>query len=161
MNAIQQNRATSNREGHELVAACDRIFRLAACEFLEDGMESRMSQSLRSFVERYSVAGVEHLAGWLLAESMNQAVAADIVRVLGWIEHKASHEKTVHLAEFFLHSELPLARDASAVAPSELADERSIPALERAISAEEIPALKADMVGSLKELKKTIGTAAC
>ena len=87
---------------------------------------------------------------------MNQAVAADIVRVLGWIEHEPSHDERVHVAECLLHSELPLARDASAVALSDLADAHSIPALERAISAEEIPALRADMVASLEELKKTV-----
>lgn len=158
MNAIQQSLATSNRESHELVAECDRVLRLAHSEVLEDGMENSMSRSLRCFVERYSLLGIEHLAARLLSESMNQSVAADIVRVLGWIEHRPSHDERVRLAEHFLRSSLPLARDASAVALSDLADARSIPALERAINAEEIPALKAYMAASLKELKKAVRT---
>lgn len=156
MNAIQQCPTTSNRKCHELVAECDRVFRLADCEVLEDGMENRMSRSLRCFVDRYSSVGVEHLAVRLLSESTNQAVAADIIRVLGRIEHEPSHDERVHVAECLLHSELPLARDASAVALSDLADAHSIPALERAIGAEEIPALREDMVASLEELKKTV-----
>lgn len=156
MNAIQQYPTTSNRKRHELVTECDRIMCLADSEVFEDGMENRMSRALRGFVERHSSAGVEHLAVRLLSESMNQPVAADIVRVLGCIEHEPSHDERVHVAECLLHSELPLVRDASAVALSDLADARSIPALERAINAEEIPALRADMVASLEELKKTV-----
>lgn len=141
-------------EDRELVAESDSIFRLAASEVFEDGMENRTSQSLSSFVFRYSAAGVQHLATRLLSESMNQSTAADIVRVLGRIEHQPSHNDRVYIAECLLYSELPFARDAGAVALSDLADERSIPALQRAIESEGIPGLKADMMDSLKELAK-------
>ena len=60
------------------------------------------------------------------------------------------------MAECLLYSELPLARDAAAVALSDLSDERGIPALERAVEAETIPGLKADMEASLDELIKDI-----
>ena len=61
MNAIQQCPTPSNRKCHELVTECDGIMCLADSEVFEDGMENRMSRSLRRFVERHSSAGVEHL----------------------------------------------------------------------------------------------------
>ena len=159
MNAVQQDQLGAHRGGCRLAVESDTIFALAACEVFEDGMENRTSRALRRFVERHSDVGVKHLAARLLAESMNQGVAADIVRVLGSIEHRPSHDDRVLIAEQLLHSDLPVARDAAAVALSDLADERSVPALQRAINAETIPALRADMVDSLKELNRAIEAA--
>lgn len=145
---------TAYREDRELMAESDMVFRLAANEIFEDGMENRASLSLKRFVFRYSAVGVQHLAVRLLSEHMNQAIAADIVRVLGQIEHGPSHNDRVYIAECLLYSKLPFARDSGAVALSDLADKCSIPALKRAIDAEEIPALKANMLASLNELVK-------
>ena len=149
-----ESAATAWRESHELDAEVDGIVGLAANEGFEDGMENRTSRVLNLFVSEYSVAGVRRLANRLQSERMNQGVAADIVRMLGQIEHAPSHDDRVYIAECLLYSALPLARDAGAVALVDLADERCIPVLRTAIDRESIPALKGDMQGSLCELMK-------
>ena len=129
---------------------------LISCRFegFEDGMEGRTSQVLNLFVSKHSIAGMQQLIARLNSQYMNQAVAADVVRVLGKIEHRRSHDDRRYMAECLLYSELALARDAGAVALSDLADQRSIAALQRAIEAEPILRLKADMQASVEELTK-------
>lgn len=144
----------THHENRELDAGIDRIFGLAADEGFEDGMVGKMSQSLNIFVSQHPVEGVHQLAVRLNSERMNQGIAADVVRALGQMKHKQSHNERAYIAECLLYSKSPLARDAGAVALGDLADERNIPALQRAVEAETIPALKSDMRASLNELIK-------
>lgn len=150
-----ESAATAYHENHELDSEVDRILSLAVDEGFEDGMENRTSQSLNLFIAKYPVAGIQQLITRMQSEHMNQGVSADIVRMLGQIQHAPSHIDRAYIAECLLHSELPLARDAAAVAIGDLADEHCIPALRKAVDAELIPALKADMQGSLDELMKS------
>lgn len=144
----------THQENRELEAGIDRILGLAADEDFEDGMVGKMSQSLNIFVSQHPVEGVRQLAVRLNSKRMNQGIAADVVRALGQMKHKQSHNERAYIAECLLYSKSPLARDAGAVALGDLADERSIPALQRAVEAETIPALKSDMQASLNELIK-------
>lgn len=147
-----ESAAIAYYEDRELEAHIDTILHIASVERFEDGMVGRTSDWLNRFVSQYAGAGMQQLSARLNSDSMNQAVAADIVRILGRIEHERSHNDRLYMAECLLYSELPLARDAGAVALSDLADERSVPALQRAIEAEAIPSLKADLQASLDEL---------
>lgn len=142
----------ARHENRDLESGIDRIFGLAADEGFEDGMAGKMSQSLHRFVLQYPVEGIRQLAVRLNSERMNQGIAADVVRALGQMKHKQSHNERAYIAECLLYSKSPLARDAGAVALGDLADERSIPALRKAIETEPVPALKADMQASLEEL---------
>lgn len=139
-------------ESPEIEREIDRLIDLAASETLEDGMENRMSQALHIFIAKYSVIGIQQLAIRLKSEHMNQGVAADIVRVLGQIKHDRTHHDRLHMAECLLYSQSPMARDAGALALGDMADRRSIPALERAIKEESVHGLKADMQAILDEL---------
>ena len=147
----------AHHENHELEAGIDKILCLAADEGFEDGMIGKMSQSLNIFVSQHPIKGVHQLAVRLNSEHMNQGIAADVVRALGQMKHKQSHNERAYIAECLLYSKSPLARDAGAVALSDLADKHSIPALQRAFEAETIPALKSDIEASLNELIKEIG----
>ena len=147
-----ESAAIAYHEDRNVEEQIDTILNIVSIEGFEDGMEGRTSQVLHLFVSEHPIAGMQQLIARLNAKYMNQAVAADIVRVLGKIEHERSHEDRRYMAECLLYSELPLARDAGAVALSELADERSIPALQRAIEAEPILTLKTDMQASVDEL---------
>ena len=141
-------------EDPELDAKIDGVFGLAVDEGFEDGMEGRMSYALNRFVAEHPVEGTQQLAIRVNAERTNPGVAADIVRVLGQMQHERSHGERRYLAECLLYSKSPLARDAAAVALGDLADRRSVPALQRAVDKESIPALKADMHVSLDGLMK-------
>ena len=149
-----ESAATTYHENYELESEVDTILGLAAEEGFEDGMENKTSLSLNLFISKHSVAGIQQLITRLQSGRMNQGVAADMVRMLGQIEHPPSHVDREYIAECLLYSELPQARDAAAVALGDLADEYCIPALRKAVDAELIPALKADMQGSLDELMK-------
>ena len=117
-------------------------------------MEGRTFYSLNLFLAENPVSGMPQLAARLQSEHMNQGVAADIVRTLGQFDHSQSHDDRVYMAECLLYSTSPLARDAGAVALGDLEDERSIPALQRAVDEEPIAGLQADMQASLDELIK-------
>ena len=151
---IHEPAATAYYYTHELDARIDKILSLAADESFEDGMEGRTFYSLNLFLAENPVSGMPQLAARLQSEHMNQGVAADIVRTLGQFDHSQSHDDRVYMAECLLYSTSPLARDAGAVALGDLEDERSIPALQRAVDEEPIAALKADMQASLDELVK-------
>ena len=158
-NVLDGSAATASSSyyyAHELDADMDKIISLAANEGFEDGMEGRTFHSLNLFLYEHPVRGMQHLATRLQSEHMNQGVAADIVRALGQIDHSQSHDDRVYVAECLLYSPSPLARDASAVALGDLEDERSIPALQRAVDEEPIAPLRADMQASLDGLVKGI-----
>ena len=149
-----ESAATCYHQDQEIEARVDDILRLAADEGFEDGMEGRMSRALNLFVTAQPAVATQQLAIRLNSQYMNQGIAADVVRVLGQMKHERSHNERVYIAECLLYSTSPVARDAGAVALGDLADERSVPALQRAIEEEPIPALKADMQESLGELMK-------
>lgn len=149
-----ESAAIAYHEDRNVEAQIDTILNIVSMEGFEDGMVGRTSQVLNLFVSEHPVAGMQQLIARLNAKYMNQAVAADIVRVLGKIQHERSHEDRRYIAECLLYSELPLARDAGAVALAEMSDKRSIPALQRAIKAEPILRLKTDMQASVDELTK-------
>lgn len=150
--SFAESSAESYFESREIERKLDRILDLAASENFEDGMENRMSQALHIFIAEYSVIGIQRLAIRLKSEHMNQGVAADIVRVLGQIKHDRTHHDRLHMAECLLYSQSPMARDAGALALGDMADRRSILALERAIKEESVHGLKADMQAILDEL---------
>ena len=87
---------------------------------------------------------------------MRTRTVADIIRVLGRLEHEKSHDDRFWIAAHFLLSETPLTRDASAVALEDLGDPRAIPKLEEAVVAESVPELKDDLQIALQELKKSV-----
>ena len=149
-----ESTATAYHENHEFEAEIDRILSIAEDEGFEDGMYGRASESLGAFVSIYTAAGVQQLTTRLTSASANQGVAANVVRMLAQIKDERSFNDRVYIAECLLYSALPLARDAGAIALGDLANERSIPALRRAIEAESIPGLKSDMQASLDELIK-------
>lgn len=150
--SFAESSAESCSESPEIERAIDRLLDLEASENLEDGMENRMSQALHVFIAEYSVIGIQRLAIRLKSEHMNQGVAADIVRVLGQIKHDRTYHNRLHIAECLLYSQSPMARDAGALALGDMADRRSIPALERAIKEEPVHGLKADMQAILDEM---------
>lgn len=153
--AISYESATiAVHEDHEVEAKIDSILRVAADEDFEDGMEGRTSNHLNLFVTEDPIAGVQQLIARLNSKRMNQAVAADIARILGRMKHRRSHDNRVYMAECLLYSESPVARDAGAVALCDLEDGGSVSALQSAIEKESIPALKADMEASLDELMR-------
>ena len=134
----------------------EAIVSLAAEEFIEDGMDSDTEVELGRFVGSYSAVGVRHLAKYLSSQYLKTRTVADIIRVLGRLEHEESHDDRFWIVAHFLLSETPLARDASAVALEDLGDPRAISKLEEAVEAESVPELRDDLQIALREIKKNV-----
>ena len=143
------------QEFHILETEAESILSLAVEESIEDGMNSATEARLNNFVAYYSGAAVQCLAKHLVARYANAGTVADIVRVLGRVNHKESHDDRFWVAARLLRSETPLTRDASAVALEDLQDPRGVPRLQEALEAEAIPELRDDFELALQELKKS------
>ena len=132
----------------------EEIVSVATDENVQDGMESETEVRLGGFVAFRSVPGLRRLSARLASGCMNAGTVADVLRVLGQMEHKATHDERLWIATRLLRSDAPRARDASAVALEDLGDSRAITALEEAASVESVPELKADLEMALRELMK-------
>ena len=141
------------QDSQSLNEEVESVIALATEEFIEDGMDSATAECLRDFVATFSDAGVRHLANYLAADWIKSATVADIVRLLGRLDHEESHDDRLWIASHFLFSDAPVARDASALALEDLNDARALPKLEEAVKAEAIRELKDDLQMALRELK--------
>ena len=142
------------QESNFLDEEVESIVALASEEFIEDGMDSATETFLGDFVAKFSEIGVRHLACYLTSDWIKSGTVADIVRLLGRLDHEESHDDRLWLASHFLFSGAPIARDASALALEDLKDARAVPKLEAAVDAESIPGLRDDLEMALRELKK-------
>ena len=134
----------------------ESIVALATEEFIEDGMDSDTETQLGEFVSRYSATGVRHLAAYLASDYVKSRTVSDIIRVLGRLEHKESHNDRFWIAARLLFLGAPLTRDASAVALEDLGDPRAIPKLEAAVGTESVPELRDGLQIALEEIKKSV-----
>ncbi len=143
-------------EVNRLDGEVESIVALATEEFIEDGMDSDTETQLGEFVSRYSATGVRHLAAYLASDYVKSRTVSDIIRVLGRLEHKESHNDRFWIAARLLFLGAPLTRDASAVALEDLGDPRAIPKLEAAVGAESVPELRDGLQIALEEIKKSV-----
>ena len=143
------------QESHFLDEEIESIVALASEEFIEDGMDSATEVCLGDFVAEFSETGVRHLASYLTSDWIGSGTVADIVRVLGRLDHEKSHDDRLWIASHLLFSEAPIARDAAALALEDLGDGRAISKLEAAVKVELIPGLRDDLEMALRELKNS------
>ena len=159
LNPVQQfESATSvdEQQARALDSEIEAIVSLATEENIEDGMDSQTEVRLGAFIALRSIGGVERLSGRLTSGCINAGATADIVRVLGCIDHTESHDERLWIAVRMLRSGQPPIRDAGAVALEELGDKRAVHALQEAAKVESIPDLRADIGLALRELKRSI-----
>jgi hypothetical protein len=129
-----------------------RAISSAAALRFEEGIESDLSRTLRSIIEKDSKSAVTVLTKALNAADAN--VVADTLRLLGRIEDPNSADERRWLMEANLTSRSPLVRDVAISSLAALADPRSLPALRAASSQERIDALRADIDDVIAELER-------
>ena len=106
-------------------------------EELEDGVETPLIPSLHRLVTTRGVGAVFELAGLIVAGTVDSVIASWILRWLGRIPHRPTHEARRWLLEKGLYSAVPTVRDGAALGLVSLGDCRSVPALRAAVDREQ------------------------
>jgi hypothetical protein len=121
-------------------------------ERFEDGMESNFSAELESLVRTYGPSSKEILAGLLEDNGVSAEVWGEAMRCLGRLDDPASQEARLWLLEKGLTSRSAFVRDSAALGLASMDHPSAIPYLQRAIEAEKIAELRADMNEVLAQL---------
>jgi hypothetical protein len=131
------------------------VFRGAAEERFEDGMESAFSRNLESTVRRYGLKSFEILTRLLADPTMPASVWAEAMRWLGRADDALPLQRRLWLLEKGLTSPSASVRDGALLGLSSIDDASAIPYVERAIAVETIGELRADMRQLLAQLRKS------
>jgi hypothetical protein len=131
------------------------IFDQAVDEDFEDGMESRFSNALISFIRTYHNQAMAEIAYLIAYEKLNYQVSAEALRWLGRINDPPTHSYRLWLLERSLSSRSAAIRDAASLGIASLGDPHAIPYLETAITHERIEELRNDLTTVLLELKSS------
>jgi hypothetical protein len=131
------------------------VFRGAADERFEDGMESAFSKKLEAVARKYGSRTTEEILARLLADRrMPTSVWAEVMRWLGRADDYLPRESRLWLLERGLSSPAPSVRDGAILGLSSLDDPSAIPYIEQAVHSEVVRELRADMEQVLAQLKK-------
>lgn len=130
----------------------EAAFRRGVEERFEDGMESGFSKELESLVRRYGSVSRDVLSRLLQGGNLSASVWAEALRCLGRIDDPNSREARLWVLEKGLTSRSPLVRDGAALGIASMDDPSAIPYLQRAIEAETVRELRADMLEVLAQL---------
>lgn len=129
------------------------IFSSAKEEVFEDGMESKFSQNLSTFILSFGRLAMEVLIPIMLSEYSNKEVVSEAFRIIGRISHKATYRDRLWLLERGLYSSSARVRDGVVLGLAFLDDSFAISPLKSAIERERIPELRQDMEQVLAQLE--------
>jgi hypothetical protein len=132
------------------------LFRAAAEEGFEDGMQTRFSRGLVRLVTLEGEKALDRLAPLLTDYLLNEEVAAEAIRWLARIEDDGLYTKRLWLVERCLYSDSVRIRDAALLAVASLDDPAALPYLRGAISLERHNEIKRDMEDVEKQLTDTL-----
>jgi hypothetical protein len=137
-----------------LYIEAESIFWNAQGEIFEDGMESRFSNQVESFIKRHSIYGVEVLTQLITQEKVNLENIGEALRWLGRLLDKESYEfRRWLLEDRAVHSSSIYVKDGAILGLASMDDKKSIGALIIAIENEKCIELKKDMELVLKQLE--------
>jgi len=132
---------------------CESIFWEAKRENFEDGMKSKFSQNLISFIKKYSRDAIESITCLIVYEKMNPEIAGEALRWIGRIEHPDSYEFRRWLLERSIILPSALVRDGALLGIASMDDKHTIKYLKEAIDKEYCGDLKVDMIQVLEQLE--------
>lgn len=131
----------------------ESIFWEAKRENFEDGMESKFSQNLLSFIRKYSQDAVESITSLIVYGKVNSEVAGEALRWIGRIEHPDSYGFRRWLLERSIILPSARVRDGALLGIASMDDKHAIKYLKDAIDKEKYNDLKADMIQVLEQLE--------
>lgn len=129
------------------------IFRGAAGERFEDGMDSRFSLELKRIIRERGGAAVHAARAIMSGGRANHAVAAEALIWMGRMRDSATHRSRRRVLEWGLESPSPMVRDGAATGIEALDDPESILRLKRAARVEQVDWLRSYMKDVLKQLR--------
>lgn len=129
------------------------IFRGAAGEHFEDGLNSHFSLELKRIIRERGDAAV-HAARAIMAERRaNHAVVAEAMIWMGHMRDSVTHQSRRRALEWGLESPSTIVRDGAATGIEAMDDPESIPRLKRAARVEKVDWLRLYMKDVLKQLR--------
>jgi len=131
----------------------ESIFWEAKRENFEDGMESKFSQNLISFIREYNQDAIESITLLIVYENVNPEVAGEALRWIGRIEHPDSYGFRRWLLERSIILPSAHVRDGALLGIASMDDKHAIKYLKDAINKEECNDLKEDMIQVLEQLE--------
>ena len=150
-------RSIISTEDHQrkeyIYSQIESIFWEAKRENFEDGMESKFSQNLLSFIRKYSQDAIESITSLIVYEKVNPEVAGEALRWIGRIEHPDSYGFRRWLLERSIILPSARVRDGALLGIASMDDKHAIKYLKDAIDKEKCNDLKEDMIQVLEQLE--------
>ena len=131
-----------------------KLTRDASNEVFHDGMESRFIAALTVTILRFGRAAVLSVDEMLETTSVNVEVTGELLRGLGMIEDRSTHDERLALLTNQLKSEDARIRDAASLGLAALEDPRAIPALEAALKVETNLFVRPEFESAIEELRE-------
>jgi len=154
----QRENTTTEQAGvsdHEvLLRDIQLLFRNAAYEDFEFGIESGFVRSLESMVAEHGIKAVEAMAHIILTRKATDRVISEALRWLGEVDHPESYLLRLVLLVTCLRDPSRWVRDGAALGLEDMNDRRAIPALRAAVAREPIHELRKDIESVLQRIEQ-------
>jgi len=143
----------------DLFYEIEQLFELAMDEEFEDGVESKFSKDLISFIKKYETRAIEELTPIFLNEKLNAEIISEALRWIGRIQHNSSKFDRLWLLESCLFHPSPYIRDGATLGLASMNDPNASDFLKIAIEKEPYHELREDMEQVLVQLEKALNAA--
>ena len=151
--APQAITSTESRKNKYVYPQIESIFWEAKGECFEDGMESKFSRKLISFIRRYKKDAIEAITCLIVYEKVNPEVAGEALRWIGRMEHPESYEFRRWLLERSITLSSISVKEGAILGIASMDDKHAITYLQKTIETESCNELKADMKQVLEQLE--------
>jgi hypothetical protein len=153
---IKQNSTAASDIPGEVGLKMLSVLEAAKGEFFEDGMTSAFSRDLVDLIKEYKETAINFLLGLIAFEVVNDDVASEALRWVGYIEDPPTHEGRLWvLHHCLLNCSSPRVRDGALLGLASMDDPNSIPYVRKAIDKEQIGELRKSMEQVLAQLEAT------
>jgi hypothetical protein len=146
--------AGSKPEESETFQKIEALFRAAAYEVFEYGMESEFTKSLESLLLKRGKVVVQSIARIILSGQAEPEIAAEALRWLGTIYHHNTHNMRFRLLAACLRDPSHWVRDGALLGLDAMNDKRAISYLLVAGEQESDPMLRRNIVRAVRQLEQ-------
>ena len=136
-----------------ILADIRTLFRNAAYEVFEDGMNSYFGSNLTRIIQAHGFAAVEEIEKLIHADGANTEVAAEALICTGRVNDDNTRRARLAVLERALESDNVCIRDAASVAIEFMDDPAAIDSIKKAIAKEECKPLRQNLRDVLVQLQ--------
>ena len=129
------------------------LFRNAAYEVFEDGMDSYFGSNLTRIIQAHGFAAVEEIEKLIHADCANTEVTAEALICTGRVDDDNTRRARLSILERALESDNACIRDAASVAIEFMDDPAAIDSIKKAIAKEECKPLRQNLRDVLMQLQ--------